>query len=134
VGGCLAGREGEHFTMSRRIDRAERGCSGPGPNVRSDWLPNAEPERLGAALVAFGFPELGSATAEFAQPNRMATRTPAAPHRRDDEHRRRGVRGRLGSSRHAWEVRRAWKKWFSRRSWRAWMTWRAFAELLRRFP
>jgi hypothetical protein len=30
-------------------------------------------EHVGAALVAFGFTELGAATSEFAQPNRMAT-------------------------------------------------------------
>jgi hypothetical protein len=30
-------------------------------------------QRIGAALVAFGFPALGSAISEFAQPNRMAT-------------------------------------------------------------
>ena len=34
-------------------------------------LENAE--RVGAALVAFGFTELGMATAEFSRPNRMAT-------------------------------------------------------------
>ena len=48
------------------------------PRATQDLTFGLEPtsenaERIGAALVAFGFPALGAATAEFAQPNRMAT-------------------------------------------------------------